>query len=289
MPQQASMISGKLFIVATPIGNLSDISQRAIEVLQQVDVIVAEDTRHSHKLLQSLAIQKPLMTLHAHNEQHQSNALIEKLQQGQQIAVISDAGTPLISDPGMPLVRLARQQGITVIPIPGACAAITALSAAGLPCDKFYFAGFLPAKTQARRNALEHYQQSNYTVIFYEAPHRILESMQDMLWCFEPSREVVIAKELTKTFEKFFSGTISAALTWLTADPNNQRGEFVVLLAACIPSASITLDPELKRILTVLLPELPLKQAVKLAAELSGVNKNKVYELALELKGSAAL
>jgi 16S rRNA (cytidine1402-2'-O)-methyltransferase len=197
---------GKLFLVATPIGNMKDITLRALEVLKTVDLVAAEDTRRSRVLLQHFGISKPMLSLHAHNEESRSQQVLEKLRSGLNIALISDAGTPLISDPGYPLVTLLRQENIDVIPLPGPCALIAALSASGLPCDHFFFAGFLPAQSANRKKALKTYQDTPHTTIFYEAPHRILALFKDMLAIFGDDRKVGFAKELTKIFEHFFSG-----------------------------------------------------------------------------------
>lgn len=273
--------SGTLYIVATPIGNQSDITQRAIETLQSVDLILAEDTRHSKRLLNAFGIKKPLKALHAHNESKQTMALINKLLQGQTLALISDAGTPLISDPGFPLVQQAHQHQIEVVPIPGACAFITALSAAGVPCDTITFAGFLPAKSAARRNKLAEFTAYPHTLVFYESTHRLLDSIQDIALLFGPQTKLVLAKELTKTFEHFFFGDADTLTNTLLADPNRLKGEFVLIIPARAKACAS--DEEPRRILRVLLKELPLKQAVKLTSTLTGNSKNDLYQLALTL------
>ncbi|KTC84719.1 MULTISPECIES: 16S rRNA (cytidine(1402)-2'-O)-methyltransferase [Legionella] len=272
---------GILYIVATPIGNRDDISLRALATLKSVDTILAEDTRHSGQLLSALGIHKPLVSLHAHNEANKSEAIIQALQQGKCFALISDAGTPLISDPGFPLVRLAREQQITVVPIPGACALITALSAAGVACDSFTFIGFLPAKQSARRAKLESLRQSEHTIVFYESTHRILDSLDDLIEVYGPNYEFVVAKELTKTFERFINGTGQNIKNWFLAEEAHTKGEFVFILPAR-PEEDTTNQQE-KDILLLLLNELALKQAVKIASLLTKKNKNELYKLALEL------
>ena len=273
--------AGVLYIVATPIGNRDDITLRALSTLEAVDMIIAEDTRHSMPLLTALGIKKPMMSLHAHNESSKSEQIITMLLQGKSCALISDAGTPLISDPGYPLVRLAQAQQIAVVPIPGACALIAALSAAGVACDSFSFHGFLPAKQSARRQALESLSVIKHTLVFYESTHRIIDSIDDIAHVFGASCELVMAKELTKTFERFVAGTCLEVKEWLLLDRNHTKGEFVLIL----PARELKEEPsDYKRVLSVLITELPIKQAVKLAAQLTDGNKNELYKLALELK-----
>jgi 16S rRNA (cytidine1402-2'-O)-methyltransferase len=282
MAHLTASITGTLYVVATPIGNQEDITLRGIEVLKHVDSIAAEDTRHSRPFLTGLGIKKPLISLHAHNESTESARLIELLKQGQNIALISDAGTPLIRDPGYPLVKQARDAGLTVVPIPGACALIAALSAAGVPTDIFTFAGFLPATMTARRTALEHFKSSlQHTVVFYESTHRLQACLDDMLEVFGDACEMVLAKELTKTFETFVTGSISEIQAWILDDITRKKGEFVVILPprVCFEEAG-----EHDACLEVLLAELPVKQAVKLAVKLTGVNRNTLYPRALELQ-----
>jgi 16S rRNA (cytidine1402-2'-O)-methyltransferase len=270
---------GSLYIVATPIGNLNDITARAIQTLSEVDLIAAEDTRHSRRLLQHLGINTSLVALHEHNERTDSSKLIGQLLQGQSIALISDAGTPLISDPGYHLVHTARQKGITIIPIPGPCALITALSASGLPTDRFVFEGFLPAKSSARVHRLTELQHESRTLIFYESPHRVLETLANMQTVFGHDREIVIARELTKLFETIIGGKIGE----LIKQPIEQRGEFVLLVKGAAHQEE-PLEIEARRILEALLAELPLKQAVSLAAQISGIKKNQLYDLALKME-----
>lgn len=271
--------SGNLYIVATPIGNREDISIRAINTLKSVDQILAEDTRHSKQLLVPLGITTPLTSLHAHNEADKSDELIRALQQGQSFALISDAGTPLISDPGYPLVKKARLFGIPVIPIPGACALITALSASGAPCDTFTFIGFLPAKSIARREKLESLKATEHTTIFYESTHRICECLNDIADVLGQDCELVLAKELTKTFETFVSGRCHEVQDWLIADSARCKGEFVIIL----PPRTQPKQSDHHQLLSILVAELPLKQAVKIACKITGCNKNELYRLALDL------
>lgn len=271
--------TGTLYIVATPIGNRDDISLRAIQILKSVDSILAEDTRHSKQLLLPLGIATPLISLHAHNEAERSNDFIAALQQGKSFALISDAGTPLISDPGFPLVRKARKMGISVVPIPGACALIAALSASGAPCDTFTFMGFLPAKSAARCNLLASLDNSKHTVVFYESTHRIKDCLEDIATVLGDSRELVLAKELTKTFETFISGNAQEVLQWLDADAARSKGEFILI----IPPREIAPKANHEKLLSILLAELPLKQAVKIACQLTGESKNELYQLALSL------
>jgi 16S rRNA (cytidine1402-2'-O)-methyltransferase len=256
-------------------------------VLKTVHCIVAEDTRHTQSLLQHFAITTPLMALHEHNERERAQSLITRLMQGESLALVSDAGTPLISDPGYYLVREARAAGVKVVPLPGACAAITALSVAGLPTDKFIFEGFLPAKAGARRERLERLRQEARTLIFYEAPHRILDLLQALRDVMGPARQVVLARELTKMFETIHADTLERLIPWVEADSNQQRGEFVVMVEG-LPAASEDTAAEALRVLSLLLAELPLKQAVDLASKITGHKKNDVYDQALQLKKNDA-
>lgn len=277
-----SIIPGALYVVATPIGNLGDFSARAIEVLGQVTRIAAEDTRHSAPLLHKHGIATPLLSLHEHNERERVAQLIAELQGGASIGLISDAGTPLISDPGFHLVRAARAAGIRVIPVPGACALITALSAAGLPTDRFVFEGFLPAKGAARRARLEALCDETRTLAFYESSHRIVETLTDMVSVIGAQRPVVMARELTKTFETIRDGSLAELLAFVSDDANQQKGEFVLLLQGAeeVPEDAA----EAGRVLGILLDELPVKQAAALAERITGVKKNELYKLALTLK-----
>ena len=274
---------GELYIVATPIGNLGDISQRAITVLAEVDVIAAEDTRHSKRLLQHLNIDRPMLAYHDHNEAAQSDAIISRLAEGQRIALISDAGTPLVSDPGYSLVSKARAGGYPVIPIPGPSAVIAALSVSGLPSDRFTFEGFLPAKANSRVKALQALADESRTLVFYESSHRIQASIDDMAEVFGRQRTAVIARELTKTFETVLQGSLEDLAGQLSADNNQQKGEFVVLVKG-MDKVDLAAEADGERVLDVLLAELPVKQAASLAAKISGQSKNDLYKLALRKK-----
>lgn len=273
-----------LYIVATPIGNLADVTTRAVETLSAVELIAAEDTRHSKKLLQHLGIGTRLVALHEHNERNASAGLIEKIQNGASIALISDAGTPLLSDPGFYLVRAAREAGIKVIPVPGVSAAICALSVAGLPTDRFVFEGFLPARQTARRTRLKQISGESRTLIFYESSHRIVACLQDMQEVIGGEREAVVARELTKTFETVQDGTLNELVAWINADTNQQRGEFVVLVHGKQEQASDQVTPEAGHILQCLLEELSVKQASKLASKITGISKRLLYDRAVDLK-----
>lgn len=271
--------SGTLFIVATPIGNLEDLSPRAQRVLGEVDRIAAEDTRHSRRLLDHFAITTPMLALHEHNEPVASAGLIARLGQGENIALISDAGTPLISDPGYVLVREARAAGIQVVPVPGPSALITALSASGLPTDRFIYEGFLPSKQAARRKQLELLAGESRTLVFYEAPHRIEDTLADLREIFGDSREAVLARELTKRFETFLAGDLASLAAQLQLDEDQRRGEFVLIVHGAPPAQGRS--PEGDRVLRILLGELPLKQAAQLAASITGERKNELYQRAL--------
>ena len=268
-------------MVATPIGNLGDMTPRAVEVLQKVDRIAAEDTRHSAGLLRHFGIDTPMLSLHEHNERQKVADLLQRLNTGEHIALISDAGTPLISDPGYVLVREAQLAGIRVIPVPGANALIAALSTSGLPTDRFSFEGFLPAKSGARRKMLETLRQEPRTLAFYESPHRILESLADMSSIFGEARQAVVARELTKTFETIRHDSLGSLLEWIKGDSNQQKGEFVILVHGCEETTE-GIDPEACRIAGLLAGELPLKQAATLAAKISGEKKNSLYKYLLE-------
>ncbi len=275
--------AGTLFVVATPIGNLDDLSARALKVLGDVALIAAEDTRHSARLMQHFGIGTPLAACHEHNERDEGNRFIERLLAGDDVALISDAGTPLISDPGYHLVRQARAAGVRVVPVPGACALIAALSAAGLPSDRFVFEGFLPAKTVGRRARLELVREEPRTLIFYEAPHRILECLQDMREVFGGERQALLARELTKTFETLQGMPLEQLCEWVAADANQQRGECVVLVAGWqAPEDEAAVSAEALRVLDLLLAEMPLKRAAALAAQITGVRKNLLYQAALD-------
>ncbi|EJO94187.1 uroporphyrin-III C/tetrapyrrole methyltransferase [Ectopseudomonas mendocina DLHK] len=282
----ASVQPGTLYVVATPIGNLDDISARALRILREVALIAAEDTRHSARLMQHFGIGTPLAACHEHNERDQGGRFLARLEAGEDVALISDAGTPLISDPGYHLVRQARAAGFAVVPVPGACALIAALSAAGLPSDRFIFEGFLPAKAAGRRARLEQVRKEPRTLIFYEAPHRILECLEDMRAVFGGERQALLARELTKTFETLKGLPLDELCAWVAADSNQQRGECVVLVAGWqAPEGEEAVSAEALRVLDLLLAEMPLKRAAALAAEITGVRKNLLYQVALTRQG----
>lgn len=278
-----SIKNGTLFVVATPIGNLEDMTPRARRILAEVAVITAEDTRHSAGLLRHFGIRTPMQALHEHNERKLVPRLLARLAAGADIALICDAGTPLISDPGYHLVRAARHHDITVVPVPGANAAVAALSAAGLPTDRFVFEGFLPAKSAARRQRLQALSGEPRTLVFYESSHRILSSLMDMAEVLGGGREAGVARELTKQFEAIHTDTLEGLTAWIQADPDRQRGEFVVLVRGREKVAGAVIDRESERVLKILLQELPLKQAAALAAKLTGIKKNALYERGLAL------
>jgi 16S rRNA (cytidine1402-2'-O)-methyltransferase len=276
--------SSALYVVATPIGNLEDMTPRALRVLASVDLVAAEDTRHSGRLLAHFGIPAKMLAVHEHNEREQIPRLVELLKEGKSIAFITDAGTPLVSDPGFPLVRAARAAGVRVVPVPGACAAIAALSVSGLPSDRFVFEGFPPPKEAARRAAFERLCNEGRTLVFYESPHRILESLVDMAAVFGSQRDAVLARELTKQFETVREGALGELLEWVRADENQRRGEFVVLIHGKMRAQDDTLNPEAERILGILTEELPVSQASALAAKITGIKKNRLYDRALALK-----
>ncbi|MDU8486919.1 16S rRNA (cytidine(1402)-2'-O)-methyltransferase [Pseudomonas syringae pv. actinidiae] len=283
VPVVSNSTPGSLYVVATPIGNLDDMSVRALKVLREVALIAAEDTRHSARLMQHFGISTPLAACHEHNERDEGSRFITRLLAGDDIALISDAGTPLISDPGYHLVRQARAAGVPVVPVPGACALIVALSAAGLPSDRFIFEGFLPAKAVGRRAKLELVKEEPRTLIYYEAPHRILECLQDMELVFGADRHALLAREITKTFETLKGLPLGELRAFVEADSNQQRGECVVLVAGWTqPEDEDVIGAEARRILDLLLEEMPLKRAAALAAEITGVRKNLLYQVALE-------
>ena len=273
-----------LYVVATPIGNLRDLSLRALDVLMSADTIAAEDTRNTAHLLTHYGIAaQRLMALHQHNERGAAEKVIAMLAQGQSVALVSDAGTPAVSDPGAVLVEAVRTAGYRVIPIPGANAALAALSAAGLPAPHFLFYGFLPNKSAARCRELQELSAHPYTLVFYEAPHRILECVADLQNVFGDDRQIVFAREITKLFESIHRCTLAEAMSWLNADANNQRGEFVLLVSGAAEKQE-GLDAETRRILTLLLKDMPLKQAVQLAVQITGIGRNELYQCALQIK-----
>ena len=280
----AQQSAGVLYVVATPIGNLQDLSARALQVLRSVSLIAAEDTRHSKKLLTHYGIGTRMMALHEHNERDITAGLLRHLAAGEDIALVSDAGTPLISDPGFYLVRAAREAQVRVVPVPGASALVAALSVAGLPSDRFLFEGFLPSKQAARRQRLQELAAVTVTLVVYESSHRICASLRDMVECLGGDREATVARELTKTFETLLHGSLDELLQRVESDADQQKGEFVVLIqGAVLPERSVV-DTETLRMLDVMLAELPLKQAAGLLAKISGLSKNMLYDEGLKLK-----
>lgn len=283
--KEAELPTGSLYVVATPIGNLQDITLRALHALRHADIIAAEDTRTSSTLLSHHGIATKLIAAHEHNEAAAATRVIGYLREGKRVALISDAGTPAISDPGARVVAAVRAAGFDVIPIPGPNAAAAALSASGFE-GPFHFAGFLPAKGSARRAMLQELAALPATLVLYEAPHRILDLAADLAAVCMHERRVVLARELTKRFESLQATTVGEALGWLEADANRQRGEFVVMLEAAPAKADDALDAEAERVLGLLLAELPVKGAAKLAAAITGAPKKALYARALELKGA---
>ena len=274
-------LTGILYIVATPIGNLQDITQRALDTFAQVDLIAAEDTRHSGLLLRHYGIKKPFFALYDHNEQEKAHILVEKLKQGSNIALISDAGTPLISDPGFHLVRQCREANIRVVPLPGACAAITALCASGIASDRFCYEGFLPAKSKARKDKLENIAEEDRTLIFYESTHRILDTLEDMQAVLG-ERYIVLAREMTKTWETITGNTIKNLREWLLEDPNRTKGEMVLIVEGKPKSDNNEeISPQAVKALKLITEELPLKKAAAIVAELYGYKKNALYQFGL--------
>jgi 16S rRNA (cytidine1402-2'-O)-methyltransferase len=277
---------GKLYVVATPIGNLADISYRAVDTLKQVDLIAAEDTRHVKLLLQHYGIKNKIISFHQHNEEKVADVLLDKLHNGLSIALVSDAGTPLLSDPGMPLVCKIKDVGLTVVPIPGACALIAALSAAGLPVTQFSFEGFLPRTSSARKTFFTEKLSTSTTWVFYESSHRILATLQDMATIYPPGRQIVIARELTKLHETIVKTTLSSAVELVANDVNMRKGEFVVVVEGAdkINKKEEGLSPEQAKILVKLMHHCNTKTAVELAAEITGARKKLFYQLALALE-----
>ena len=283
-----SMNAGALFVVATPIGNRADITERAIQVLSDVDLIAAEDTRHSKSLLQFFNVATPLVAYHEHNEEVKTPQLIEKMLRGQTIALISDAGTPLISDPGYRLVKAAHEAGIKVSPLPGACAAIAALSVSGLATDRYRFEGFPPAKSLARQAYFEGLIKESATLIFYESCHRIRASLTDMIAIFGDQRIAVLAREITKAFETIRKASLSELLALVSGDENQRKGEFVIIIQGAELEAAeqSMIQVDVDRLLGILVNELPVKQASELVAKITGIKKNQIYKKALEMKSS---
>jgi 16S rRNA (cytidine1402-2'-O)-methyltransferase len=275
-----------LYIVATPIGNLADISQRALNILENVDVIACEDTRHTQRLLSAYSIKNRTMSMHDHNERQRQEQIATLLQEGKSVALVSDAGTPLISDPGFHLVRHCRQLGLAVSPIPGACAAISALSVAGLPTDRFTFEGFLPSKSGARQATLNDLASETRTMVFYDAPRRAIDTVEDIVKVLGGERYVVMARELTKTFETVHSDTAENLLAWLQEDPNQLKGEMVLIIEGHKVDPN-EIPANVIATLKLLLAEMKPKKACAIAAEIYGVKKNALYEYALAMKGKS--
>jgi 16S rRNA (cytidine1402-2'-O)-methyltransferase len=273
-----------LYVLATPIGNVCDVTLRALHVLAIADAVACEDTRNTSHLLTRYGISQTLIAAHEHNEREAADKIIARLQQGQRVALVSDAGTPAVSDPGARIVEAVRAAGLRVVPLPGPSAAVTALSASGLVNDAFRFIGFLPNKSKQREHALQKLAGDTATLVFYEAPHRIVETVDALLLAFGPERHVVLGRELTKLFETVHRCPLAAAPAWLAEDANRQRGEFVVLVEGAPAAGGDDNDAETERVLRILLEELPLKQAAGLAAQITGQKKNALYERALQIK-----
>ena len=273
---------GILYVVSTPIGNLADMTPRAVTILDQVDIIACEDTRSSKTLLNRFDIKTKCLSYHEHSDERATDVIMGKIQKGENIALISDAGTPLISDPGFKLVRKARALDISIIPIPGSCAAISALSVSGLNTDTFLFKGFLPRKREDRKNTLEQIRGYQHTIIFYESPHRVLESIKDMKLILGNKRKIFMAREMTKLFETYFSGTIGELIEFIEKDPSNTKGEIVLIVEKCSEDAT-KLKNDHRRILKLLLSEMSSSKAASIAAKITGENKKLLYKEAIML------
>lgn len=271
-----------LYVIGTPIGNMGDISLRALHILEMADAVACEDTRVTKNLLSAYGLNKELISAHQHNELEAAGKLISRLQNGGRIALVSDAGTPAISDPGARIVDAVRKAGLNVVPVPGPSAAITALSASGLTDDRFLFVGFLPVKTAQRKETLQKLKDIEATLVIYEAPHRIMETVRALTDVFEPSRQIVIARELTKLFEEIHRCPLSESLQWLEENPNARKGEFVLLVESAAPSADM--DSGAQYLLSILLEELPVSSAAGMAARITGIKKKKLYDMALQMK-----
>jgi len=278
-------VDSGLYVVATPIGNLGDLSSRAVEILRAVDTIAAEDTRHSQRLLQHYAIATPVMAYHDHSDERAVKKILACIGGGGSVALVSDAGTPLISDPGYRLVRTAQDAGFAVHPVPGACAAVAALSASGLATDRFLFEGFLPARAGARDNRLASLARETSTLIFYEAPHRVLECLQAMVAAFGPHREAVLAREVTKAFETIRRSSLEELAAFVAADSNQQKGEIVLLVAGAREEQG-EISPDVAILLQRLARELPAKTAAAVVADHTGLRKKQLYEFLVGLKGN---
>lgn len=284
MSIEVSNDKGCLYVVATPIGNLGDISRRAIEVLSDADLVLAEDTRHSGRLLRHLGIERPLLALHEHNERERLAGILERLAQGQRIALVSDAGTPLISDPGYPLVRACHEAGYGVSPIPGPSALIAALCVSGLPTDQFEFRGFVPRRESTRHSLFETAARANATQVLYESSHRIVETLAEMRAFFGAERQLTLCRELTKLHETVRMGSLDELTAWVRSDPNQRKGEFVLVVAGA-PAPESPQDDVLDPVLRVLLEEgLPVRQAAGIAARLVGGKKNRAYQRAIQIR-----
>ena len=281
---QQSYPTATLYVVATPIGNVTDITLRALHLLALADVVACEDTRKTGALLQRFGLSQPTIAAHQHNEREVADKIVERLRAGQRVALVSDAGTPGVSDPGARIVDAVRNAGLNVVPLPGPSAAVTALSASGLVNDRFHFVGFLPAKAKGREAALAPLARETATMVFYEAPHRINDCVEALAAAFEPTRQVVFARELSKMFEEVHRCELKDAKAWVTADQHRERGEFVVLVAGAVEATDAE-DAEAERVLQILLSECSVKQAANLAAQITGRKKNALYERALQIKG----
>ena len=282
-PGKAKKAAGALYVVATPIGNLADLSERARSTLTEVDLIAAEDTRHTARMLTHLGVRTELISCHEHNETERAGQITGKLQDGLNVALVSDAGTPLMSDPGYRLVKAVADAGLPVVPVPGACAAIAALSVAGLPSDQFRFVGFLPSAAKARQAKLQALAGSSDSLLFYVSVHKLDATLGDMITEFGADRPAVLGREITKLYETFYRGDLAAVREQVAADPGGGKGELTLVVAGCGDIAAAG-DEEVRRVLTVLLEELPASQAAALAAKLTGRRKREVYELAMSLK-----
>ena len=282
---QQSYPTATLYVVATPIGNVIDITLRALHLLALADVVACEDTRKTGALLQRFGLSKQTIAAHQHNEREVADKIVERLRNGQRVALVSDAGTPAVSDPGARIVDAVRTAGLNVVPLPGPSAAVTALSASGLVNDRFHFVGFLPAKAKGREAALAALARETSTLVLYEAPHRIVDCVEALVGAFEPTRQVVFARELSKLFEEVHRCPLSEALAWVKADQHRERGEFVVLVEGAVEAPDAE-DAEAERVLQILLGECSVKQAASLAAQITGRKKNALYERALQIKGA---
>jgi 16S rRNA (cytidine1402-2'-O)-methyltransferase len=283
--------TGTLFVVATPIGNLGDLSARARETFEAVDVVAAEDTRHSGRLLATLGIERPMLSLHEHNEAARAAEIVAKLRDGRSVALVSDAGTPLVSDPGFRVVAAVRAAGLRVVPIPGACAAVVALSIAGLPTDRFCFEGFLPSRAAARRARLQAIAREPRTLVFYEAPHRIAATLADLATAFGEDRPAVLARELTKLHESTYADSLGALAARASSDADMNRGEAVLVVggAAVEERTDAAGEVDVRVLLGALLAELPVSRAVDVVVKATGQRRNRVYELALALRADASV